>query len=200
MNIEIPEKNWNGGKEMKFTTRQLTVAGLMTAMTVLLGVTRWGFVPLPTPAGAATIMHIPVIIAGVLQGPVVGGFVGLLFGVSTIPFLGDLRVVIPARLLIGGVSWFAFISIMAIARQFTKSSANLRGALGLAGIAAGIAGTLTNTIGTLLLAVYFGYIEPAAAISIALVQGVPEMLLGGIITGGLVVALKPFVKDGRFRF
>ena len=89
---------------MKLTTRQLTVAGLMTAMTVLLGATQWGFVPLPTPAGAATIMHIPVIIAGMLQGPVIGSFVGLLFGISTIPFLGDLRVVIPARLFIGGVA------------------------------------------------------------------------------------------------
>lgn len=184
---------------MKLTTRQLTVAGLMTAMTVLLGVTQWGFVPLPTPAGAATIMHIPVVIAGVLQGPVVGAFVGLLFGIFTLPFLGDPRVVIPARLLIGGAAWLAFVCVFAVARKFL-SAARLRVALGVAGIAAGVAGTLTNTIGTLFLAVVFGYFEPAAAVMIALVHGVPEMLLAGIVTGGLVVALKPWVKDGRFHF
>lgn len=185
---------------MKLTTRQLTVAGLMTAMTVLLGATQWGFVPLPTPAGAATIMHIPVIIAGVLQGPVVGGFVGLLFGIFTIPFLGDLRVVIPARLLIGGVSWLVFVGVMAVTRRFGSTAVSSRRALGLAGMAAGMAGTLTNTVGTLFLAVWFGYIERAAAFSIALVQGLPEMLLAGLVTGGLVVALKPWVKDGRFHF
>jgi len=184
---------------MKLTTRQLTVAGLMTAMTVLLGATRWGFVPLPTPAGAATIMHIPVIIAGVLQGPVIGGFVGLLFGIFTIPFLGDMRVVIPARLLIGGAAWLAFVCVLAVARKFLYG-ARMRGALGVAGIAAGVVGTLTNTLGTLLLAVAFDYIEPASAVTIALVQGVPEMLLAGMVTGGLVVALKPWVKDGRFHF
>lgn len=184
---------------MKLTTRQLTVAGLMTAMTVLLGATQWGFVPLPTPAGAATIMHIPVIIAGMLQGPVIGSFVGLLFGISTIPFLGDLRVVIPARLFIGGVAWLAFVGVLAVARKFW-SGARLRAALGLAGIAAGVAGTLTNTLGTLVLAVVFGYIEPAAAVTIVLVQGVPEMLLAGVVTGGLAVALKPWLKDGRFKF
>ncbi|MBT9177075.1 MAG: hypothetical protein DDT20_01404 [Firmicutes bacterium] len=185
---------------MKLTTRQLTVAGLMTALTVLLGTTQWGFVPLPTPAGAATIMHIPVVIAGVLQGPVVGGFVGLLFGLFTIPFLGDFRVIIPARLLIGGVSWLVFIGVMAVTRRFGASVVRGRRALGIAGVAAGMAGTLTNTVGTLSLAVWFGYIERTAAVSIALVQGIPEMLLAGLITGALVVALKPWVKDGRFYF
>lgn len=182
---------------MKLTTRQLTVAGLMTAMTVLLGATQWGFVPLPTPAGAATIMHIPVIITGVLQGPVVGGFVGLLFGFFTLPFLGDPRVVIPARLLIGGMAWLFFVTTLAIVRRF--GNAGSRKYLGIAGFLAGIAGTLTNTVGTLSLAVWFGYIERTAAISIALVQGVPEMLLAGIVTGGLVMALKPWVKEGGFR-
>jgi len=184
---------------MKLTARQLTVAGLMTAMTVLLGATRWGFIPLPTPAGAATIMHIPVVIAGMLQGPVIGGFVGLLFGISTIPFLGDLRVVIPARLFIGGAAWLAFVGMLAIARKLWPGD-RPRGALGLAGIAAGVAGTLTNTLGTLLLAVQFGYIEPAAAVTIVLVQGVPEMLVAGLVTGALAVALRPWVKDGRFKF
>ncbi len=185
---------------MQLTTRQLVIAALMVALTVLLGTTRWGFVPLPTPAGAATIMHIPVIIAGVLQGPVVGGFVGLLFGLFTIPFLGDVRVIIPARLLIGGAAWLTFIGVMAVMRVLGAYSQRSREALGIAGIAAGVVGTLTNTIGTLYLAVWFGYIERAAAVSIALVQGLPEMLLAGLVTGALVAMLKPWFKDGGFKF
>lgn len=182
---------------MKFTTRQVVIAGLMTALTVALGATGWGFVPLPTPAGAATIMHIPVIIAGVLQGPIVGGFVGLLFGIFTIPFLGDVRVVIPARLFIGLVSWLAFKAVRSLGSKAIQSEAGLMGSYGLAGIAAGVAGTLTNTAGTLLLAVQFGYIESAAAWAIAGAQGVPEMLLAGLVTGGLLVALRPLIKSGK---
>lgn len=182
---------------MKFTTRQVVIAGLMTALTVTLGATGWGFVPLPTPAGAATIMHIPVIIAGVLQGPIVGGFVGLLFGIFTIPFLGDVRVVIPARLFIGALSWLTFKAVLALAKKQAKSEGGLTGSYGIAGVAAGIVGTLTNTAGTLLLAVQFGYIGSGAAWAIAGTQGVPEMLLAGLVTGGLLVALRPLIKSGK---
>ncbi len=46
----------------------------MGALTIILGVTGLGLVPVPTPAGRATILHVPTIIAAILEGPVVGFF------------------------------------------------------------------------------------------------------------------------------
>ena len=47
------------------------MAGLLVALTVILGTTGIGFLPVPTPAGAATLMHIPVILAGLVSTPLV---------------------------------------------------------------------------------------------------------------------------------
>ena len=45
---------------MKLNTRQIVISGLLVALALVLGVTGLGFIPVPTPAGAATLMHIPV--------------------------------------------------------------------------------------------------------------------------------------------
>ncbi len=61
-------------------TRKIVVAGVMAAISILLGVTRWGFIP--WFAGISlTIMHVPVIIGAILEGPVVGLVIGLIFGI-----------------------------------------------------------------------------------------------------------------------
>ena len=62
---------------MKLETKNLTTVGILGAIVVMLGLTPLGFIPL----GILTItsLHIPVIIAGILEGPVVGGLVGLIF-------------------------------------------------------------------------------------------------------------------------
>ena len=64
----------------KMTTRQMAVAGMMGAIAIILGATGLGMFPIPNLTGRATIMHVPVILAAVLEGPVVGGFTGLIFG------------------------------------------------------------------------------------------------------------------------
>lgn len=63
---------------MKLRTKNLTTIGILGAIVIMLGLTPLGFIPL----GVLTItsLHIPVIIAGILEGPVVGGLVGLIFG------------------------------------------------------------------------------------------------------------------------
>lgn len=63
---------------MKLKTKNLTTIGILGAIVIMLGLTPLGFIPL----GVLTItsLHIPVIIAGILEGPVVGGLVGLIFG------------------------------------------------------------------------------------------------------------------------
>lgn len=69
-------------KKRQLSTRQIVVIGLLGAITVVLGLTPLGFIPIG-PLNATT-MHIPVLIAAFIEGPVVGGFVGLIFGLSSL--------------------------------------------------------------------------------------------------------------------
>jgi len=64
------------------TLRKMTVIGVLGGISIMLGMTPLGFIPIgPTKA---TIMHIPVIIGSILEGPIVGSFIGLIFGVFSI--------------------------------------------------------------------------------------------------------------------
>ncbi len=100
-------------------TRKIVVAGVMGAISVLLGLTNWGFIPWFSSA-SLTIMHVPVIIGAILEGPVVGTAIGLIFGVfsliqANVPpfmpsdplFVNPLISVLP-RLFIGVTSWLAW--------------------------------------------------------------------------------------------
>lgn len=94
--------------------RRVITAGLLLAITLLLAFTRIGFIPVPTPAANATITHIPAIIGGILEGPLVGLIVGLGFGFAsfmnaTVPMFKDPLVAILPRLLIGVVSAWSYV-------------------------------------------------------------------------------------------
>ncbi|MBU5257264.1 ECF transporter S component [Tissierella praeacuta] len=104
-------------KEKGFNVRKMTIIGVLGAISAVLGMTPLGFIPVgPT---RATIMHIPVIIGAVMEGPVVGAFVGLIFGLFSIfqamtnqtpvsfVFLNPLVSVLP-RILIGIVSFYVY--------------------------------------------------------------------------------------------
>lgn len=66
----------------RLDVRRLAVVGVLGAISVVLGMTPLGFIPVgPT---RATIMHIPVIIGAIMEGPVVWGLVGLIFGIFSI--------------------------------------------------------------------------------------------------------------------
>lgn len=58
-------------------TRKLTTFAMLAAISIILGFTPLGIIPIP-PVGA-TIMHIPVIITAILEGPVLGALMGLVF-------------------------------------------------------------------------------------------------------------------------
>ena len=53
------------------TVRTVVVAGVLAAIQLALGLTGLGFIPLPTGINA-TILHIPAILAGVMEGWVAG--------------------------------------------------------------------------------------------------------------------------------
>ncbi|WP_296142008.1 ECF transporter S component [uncultured Anaerococcus sp.] len=102
------------------SSRKLTTAAVLGAITIVLGLTPLGLIPLGIIN--ATTMHIPVIIAAIVEGPVVGGLVGLIFGVFSLinavirptpisfVFYNPLISVIP-RILIGITSYYAYTSV-----------------------------------------------------------------------------------------
>ena len=181
-----------------FRTRQLTIVGMLSSITVILGLTGYGFVPLPM--AKATIMHIPVIIGAVLEGPAVGVMVGLLFGLFSIfqnmiapnilsfAFLNPLVSVLP-RVLIGLTAYYCY-KLVPVKNEALKI-----------GVGAAL-GSLTNTIGVLGM-IYVLYaadcaaargIDPATVFAvvsgIAVTNGLPEAIISAIITVPVVIMVK----------
>ena len=98
---------------MQINVRQIVTAGVLSAIAIVLGVTQLGFIPVPNLSGSATIMHIPVIIGAILEGPIVGALIGLIFGIYSMIsdtsglFANPIVSVIP-RILIGITSWYTY--------------------------------------------------------------------------------------------
>lgn len=72
----------NTMKRSEVNVKKMVIVAMLGAITVVLGLTPLGFVPIG-PLNATT-MHIPVLIGAILEGPVVGGLVGLIFGLSSL--------------------------------------------------------------------------------------------------------------------
>lgn len=187
-----------------FTVRRMTVTGMLGAISVVLGMTPLGFIPIGTTN--ATIMHIPVIIGAIVEGPIVGMFVGLIFGISslirsiTIPtptsfvFWNPLVSILP-RILIGLASYYIY-------KLSIKTTKNEAVSLGIAGAI----GTLVNTLGVLGM-IYVLYAEKfvtAIGLSadnafkiisgIGITNGLPEMFVAMIIVTAVVKAIKKVKK------
>ncbi len=118
----------------------MTTVGILGGISIVLGMTPpLGFIPVgPT---RATIMHIPVIIGGaIVEGPLVGGLIGLIFGLfsmfqaATNPtppvsfvFLNPVVSILP-RVLIGVVTYYVYEFLNKIG--FNKSNWTLNIILG----------------------------------------------------------------------
>jgi uncharacterized membrane protein len=169
-------------REGVLPVRKIVIAGVLSAITILLGWTRLGFITVPSIVADATIMHVPVIIGGVMEGPVVGAIVGLIFGIfsfiqGTIPAFKDPLVAILPRLLIGVTAWLAYSA-------FRRVNEYLAVALGA------VVGSLTNTIGVLGMGVLRGYWPAGPAVAVGVTQGIPEAILAAIITVAVVTVWK----------
>lgn len=132
-------------------TRTLAIAGILTAITFLLGLTPIGYIPLPTMK--ITILCIPVLIGVLLEGLGVGIWLGFIFGTTSLLqiFMGDpfgvilmgysvprtLAVVFIPRLLVPITAYFSFKAIKLIGNKITDKVGY--------GIAA-LIGSLTNTV------------------------------------------------------
>lgn len=161
------------GSAFGLSVQKIVIAGVLGGIAILLGATQLGFIPVPNISGRATIMHIPAILGGALEGPVVGVLAGGIFGVyswlyAEVPLFKDPIVAILPRLLIGIVAWAAFASL----RKWSIDAAS---------IAAGVLGSAANTVGVLSLGVLLGYLPPAAIIPIV-PQAIAEAVLAAVVT------------------
>ncbi len=175
-------------------TRKIVVAGIMGAISIFLGLTRWGFIPWFSGA-SLTIMHVPVIIAAVLEGPVIGLLVGLIFGLFSLLqaaiaptgpvdvwFTNPLLSVLP-RLFIGPLAWLAWRALQRWP---------------IAGmIAAGLAGSLTNTLLVLGMIGVLGFLPWAALPPILLSNGLLEAGVSAFLVLAVVSAWKQIAIGRR---
>ena len=174
-------------------TRKIVITGILSAITIFLGLTRWGFWPW-FGGISITIMHIPVIIGAVLEGPVVGLIIGLIFGLfsmiqaavapnfpTDVWFTNPLLSVLP-RLFIGPVAWLVWRSL----KRWPV--------VGLVG--AGLAGSLTNTILVLTMIGLLGLVPWAALPAIAVANGIPEAAVSAVLVLAVVAAWRQ-IRVGR---
>lgn len=180
--------------------RRMSIIGVLSAISIMLSLTPLGFIPIG-PVNA-TIMHIPVIIGSIVEGPIVGMSIGFIFGatsliraltmptVTSFAFINPLVSILP-RLLIGLVAYYVY----QLAVKITKNSF-------VSGWIVGFIGSLVNTIGVLgMIYVLYGarYAEAlgesaAAAktllLTLATTSGIPEAIVGGFVVSAVAVILK----------
>lgn len=170
-------------------TRKIVVTAVLSAITIVLGLLPFGGY-IPFAGISITILTIPVIIGAILEGPVVGAGIGLIFGLTsmyqaaTAPkspldplFVNPLLSVLP-RMFIGPVAWLVWSAL----KRFKV--------VGL--VSAGFMGSMTNTALVLgALGLLFGRDSRVTEIfgadvwkalgGIALASGVPEAVVAAII-------------------
>ncbi len=138
-------------------TRRLVQFSLLLAIELVLGFTPIGLIMVPPVA--VTIMHIPVIICGIVMGPLYGGLLGLVFGLCSMvkattsavspvdmlfsPFLSGQPVAsvimcLVPRILLGAVAGFLFMGL----------SRAIKNTMVASGITAAVS-TVVHTLGVL---------------------------------------------------
>ena len=175
-------------------TRKIVIVGVLSAISIFLGMTRLGFIPWVSGA-SLTIMQVPVIIGAVLEGPVVGFVIGLVFGVfsliqaavaptgpADVWFTNPLLSILP-RLFIGPVAWLIYRGI----KRWEIPAL----------IAAGIGGSLTNTVLVLGMVGVLQLVPWGAIPPIILANGVPESIVSALLVVAVVSIWKQIGKKGE---
>ena len=175
-------------------TRKIVIIGVLSAISIFLGMTRLGFIPWVSGA-SLTIMQVPVIIGAVLEGPGVGFVIGLVFGVfsliqaavaptgpADVWFTNPLLSILP-RLFIGPVAWLIYRGI----KRWEIPAL----------IAAGIGGSLTNTVLVLGMVGVLQLVPWGAIPPIILANGIPESIVSAVLVVAVVSIWKQIGKKGE---
>lgn len=184
-------------------TRNMVLASVFVAIIVILAFSPLGYIPMGVIN--ATIIHVPVIIGAILLGPKYGAFLGMVFGFTSLwkntympnptsfvfsPFvrvgeyggnLWSLVVCMVPRILVGVVSYYVF-------RGALKVLGKKRGGAAIALTAAGVVGSLTNTVLVMNL-IYFCFGREYGMAAKGLTDGVYGVILGIICMNGIPEAI-----------
>ena len=185
--------------QKRVNVRRMTVISVLSAISIVLSMIPFvGYIPLGPVK--ATIMHVPVIVGAVIEGPVVGAAVGLIFGLTSLfkafteptitsfCFMNPIISVLP-RILIGVVAYYVYRLIYKICKKVYVS-----------GFVAGIVGSLTNTIGVmgLIYVIYADKYMQAIGqagnagkyiLLICATNGIPEAIVAGILVAAVAVVM-----------
>lgn len=202
------EKTCIVSKKRNFlSVRQMTISAVLSGITIFLGLTGYGFVPLVFMN--ATILHIPTIIGAIIGGGRVGAVVGFLFGLFSFvqsirapslllqfalsqSIIYDAFICIVPRICVGIVSWAIY--------KHLKCNETLRICI------SAILGTVTNTL--LFLGTWFILIGKSYSLThgvllsdtmlllgiIVIMNGIPEAILSGVIVIPIIKALKKIIR------
>lgn len=187
----------------KVNVRKMTIIGVLSAISIMLSMTPLGFIPVgPTKA---TIMHIPVIIGAIMEGPIVGGVIGFIFGVSSLlnaiinptvtyfVFINPLVSVLP-RVMIGILAYYVYQLIIKATNKVYIS-----------GLITGAIGSMLNTAGVLGM-IYVLYADKylqamgksgsagKVIMALAAANGVPEAIVGALVVAAVATVLKKSKK------
>ena len=190
----------------KISTRKLTITALLFALIFVLDLSGLGFIFF-LGFMKGTILHVPVIIGSVVEGPFVGAVLGLLFGLSSLwssyarpipispAFHNPLVSVLP-RILVGITPYFTYKFSKNILQKFKWNEY-------VASLLASVIGTLTNTV-LVLSMIYllsadfinqiFGVDAGQFLTTIGITNGPAEILLAAIVCTPIVVVLNTKVK------
>ncbi len=140
---------------MNTKLRKISTAGTLSALIILLGITNLGMIPC-SPTVSVTLLHVPVIVGTIVEGPVVGLVTAFVFGLYSLiraavspagaldPFFVNPLVSIVPRLLIAVVTWLVYSSLKKI-KEMPKIAGYFISAL-LGALAAALVYTILGSI------------------------------------------------------
>ena len=192
--------NTSTSVQRRLNVRKMTVIGVLSAISIMMSMIPFiGYIPIGPMK--ATIMHVPVIIGAIIEGPLVGAIIGLIFGLTSLwnaitqpvllspLFINPLVSVLP-RILIGIIAYYVYQGVYKLTKKVYAS-----------GFVAGLLGSLANTAGVLGM-IYILYSDKYLALlgqqgasagkllfGVVVTSGIPEALVAALIVSAVSVAL-----------
>ncbi|MGL4451925.1 MAG: ECF transporter S component [Sarcina sp.] len=157
---------------------------MLSAISIFLGLSGLGFITIPPIK--ATIMHIPVIIGAIIEGPVVGALIGLVFGLfsmyqafaaplpTSFVFWNPIIAIVP-RVLIGIISYYVYIA------AFKSTTKNIK---------------VTAFIGALILGV-LGFLATTGIAKLLNIDHMPAHIIGIVI--GIILFIGVIIIFGKIK-